>query len=219
MPIFHRAAFGAPGETRVVVNIGGIANVTVLDGDGSTRGWDVGPGNVLMDAWTARHRDAAYDRDGAWAAGSAVDETLLAALRGEPWFADAPPKSAGRELFNLDWVHARAPAVTTMEPIAVQSTLCELTARAIADSLRGRAFSRLIVCGGGARNAELLRRLQGLLPGTAVEMSAAHGVDPDYVEAIGFAWLARQTLAGEPGNIPSVTGARRPAVLGGIFHP
>lgn len=219
VPVFHRAMFGRSEESRAVLNIGGIANITRLAPGGGVTGWDVGPGNVLMNAWAERHLGRLYDADGAWAASAAPDGELLEALWAEPWFAAAPPKSSGRELFNLEWVARRAPRATELPPAAVQSTLCELTALAATEALHGQPAARLILCGGGVHNGELCRRLAARLPESRVETSAVHGLDPDFVEAAAFAWLARETLAGRPGNLTSVTGARRAAVLGGIYRP
>lgn len=218
MPAFHHAMLGDAGETRAVLNLGGIANVTLLPGDGAVRGFDTGPANGLMDAWCALHRGQPFDRDGALAAQGRIDAPLLRALRADPWFALAPPKSTGRDQFHLDWLRAaigsRALAVAD-----VQATLCELTAATVAAAVLDHAADtrRLLVCGGGVHNPVLLQRLARHLPGIAVASTATLGLDPDFVEAAGFAWLARETLAGRAGNRAQVTGARGLRVLGAIY--
>lgn len=218
-PAFHAAMLHSRDEDRAVLNLGGIANLTLLPRDGVVRGFDTGPANGLMDAWIARHRGVAYDAGGAWAASGRVDTGLLAALCADPWFALPPPKSTGRDQFHLGWLDVHL-AGDRHRPEDVQATLCELTATTVADALRRHQpdTRRLLVCGGGVHNRLLLARIGARLPGVATESTAAHGLDPDFVEAMTFAWLARETLAGRPGNLPGVTGARGPRVLGAI-HP
>ena len=205
-------------EQRAVLNLGGIANLTLLPRTGDVRGFDTGPANALLDAWCERHAGAAFDAGGAFAASGQVDAGLLQRLLDEPWFAQPPPKSSGREQFHLDWVAARLRG--DERPADVQATLLELTAASVADALRTTQpdTRRLLVCGGGVHNPLLLQRIAARLPDAIVESTAVHGVDPDFVEAMGFAWLARETLAGRPGNLPAVTGARGARVLGAI-HP
>ncbi|WP_313645391.1 anhydro-N-acetylmuramic acid kinase [Stenotrophomonas sp.] len=217
MPAFHLAMLGSADEDRAVLNLGGIANLSLIARDGSIRGFDTGPANALLDGWCQRHLGHPYDADGAFAASGRVDEALLARLLAEPWFALPPPKSTGREQFHLDWVAAQLPA-DALAPADVQATLLELTAATVADALLTQlpGARRLLVCGGGVRNPQLLLRLQARLPGVVIGSSAEHGLDPDYMEAMGFAWLARETLAGRPGNLPSVSGARGPRILGAI---
>ncbi|MDQ7758116.1 anhydro-N-acetylmuramic acid kinase [Xanthomonas sontii] len=219
MPAFHAAMLGTAHEDRAVLNLGGIGNLTLLPAHGAVRGFDTGPANALLDAWCQRHRGQPYDAGGAFAASGAVDADLLQRLLADPWFALPPPKSTGREQFHLRWLEAclDTPAPT---PAAVQATLLELTAATIADALLAQqpATRQLLVCGGGVHNPLLLARLQARLPGVQVHSTQAQGLDPDYIEAMGFAWLARQTLAGLPGNLPSVSGARGPRILGAI-HP
>lgn len=222
LPALHAALLRMADEDRAVLNLGGIANLTLLPRSGGTdpgvvRGFDTGPANALLDAWCERHLGHAFDADGAFAASGQIDATLLARLLDEPWFALPPPKSSGREQFHLDWLASR---LHGDQPAGdVQATLLELTAVSIADALRAQQAQtqRLIVCGGGVHNPLLLQRIAAHLPGIAVESSALHGLDPDFVEAIGFAWLARETLAGRPGNLPAVTGARGPRVLGAVY--
>jgi len=219
-PAFHQWLFGRSGTNRIVLNIGGIANVTLLHGDGSdTTGFDTGPGNTLMDAWIGRHRDAAFDRNGDWAATGSVDRNLLQHLLADPYFAAPAPKSTGFEYFNLHWLDGFG--IADLEPADVQATLCALTAESIAAALRAAApdVSDILVCGGGVHNAELLRRLAECLPGAHVGSTARAGLDPDWVEAVAFAWLAMRTTHGLPGNLPSVTGARHATVLGSIHSP
>ncbi|OZB51339.1 MAG: anhydro-N-acetylmuramic acid kinase [Stenotrophomonas sp. 14-69-23] len=219
MPAFHLAMLGSSGEDRAVLNLGGIANLSLLARDGSLRGFDTGPANALLDGWCQRHLGTAFDADGAFAASGRVNEALLARLLDDAWFALPPPKSTGREQFHLDWVDARI-GDAPLAPADVQATLAELTAATVTDALRAHlpGARRLLVCGGGVRNPHLLRRIAARLPGVEVVSSAAHGLDPDYMEAMGFAWLAREALAGRPGNLPSVSGARGPRILGAI-HP
>ncbi|KAF1687065.1 anhydro-N-acetylmuramic acid kinase [Pseudoxanthomonas broegbernensis] len=218
VPAFHAALLHAPHEDRAVLNLGGIGNYTLLPRTGQVRGFDTGPANALLDAWCLRHTGAAYDADGAFAASGTVDDALLARLLGEPWFAQPPPKSTGREQFHLDWVQAGLRGGES--PADVQATLLELSAATLADALRAHqpGTARVLACGGGVRNGPLMRRIAARLPGVAVESTAAHGLDPDFVEAMAFAWLAREALAGRPGNLPAVTGARGPRVLG-VVHP
>lgn len=218
MPAFHAALLRSPDEDRAVLNLGGIANFTLLPRQGEVRGFDTGPANALLDAWCQRHRGQAYDADGAFAAQGDVDEALLARLLDDPWFALPPPKSTGREHFHLDWLQTRLAG--DERPQDVQATLLELSAATIADALLAHqpGTARVLGCGGGVRNPYLLGRIAARLPQVALQATADYGLDPDFVEAMGFAWLARQTLFGLPGNLPSVTGARGPRVLG-VVHP
>ncbi|MEN5210241.1 anhydro-N-acetylmuramic acid kinase [Stenotrophomonas terrae] len=217
MPAFHLAMLGSADEDRAVLNLGGIANLSLIARDGSIRGFDTGPANALLDGWCQRHLGHVFDADGTFAASGRVDEALLARLLAEPWFALPPPKSTGREQFHLQWVEAQLGAAA-LSPADVQATLLELTAATVADALLAQlpGARRVLVCGGGVRNPQLLLRLQARLPGVLIGSSAAHGLDPDYMEAMGFAWLAQETLAGRPGNLPSVSGARGPRILGAI---
>lgn len=221
MPAFHAAAFAAAGETRALANIGGLANVTVLTGEGGTLGFDTGPGNCLLDAWTRRHQDAPYDRNGAWAATGHVNTALLERLLQEPYFNRPAPKSTGRETFSDGWLDGRLQGLA-LTPVDVQATLAQLTAQTIAMAVQPadavRRIQRLLVCGGGAANADLMRRLAAALPGVPVQSTTEHGIAADHVEAAGFAWLAYRYLAGLPGNIPAVTGARRPVPLGALYR-
>ena len=217
VPAFHAALFGGDVH-RVVVNIGGIANLTGLPPGRPAHGFDTGPGNVLLDLWHARHRGGAVDRDGAWARSGRVDDTLCAALLAEPYFARIPPKSTGRDLFNAEWLAAKL-APRAVAPADVQATLVALTARTIADAVRAHCpgASEVLVCGGGAKNPAVMEALAAALAPRTVATTAAHGIAVEHVEALAFAWLARETLAGRPGNLPAVTGARGPRVVGAIY--
>ncbi len=220
VPAFHAWSFGVAHEARAVVNIGGIANITALQPNQPTTGFDTGPGNTLLDLWVRRHRGADYDRDGQWSAGGNVDAALLATLLTEPYFSATAPKSTGRELFNMNWLdgHLSRHSATATAPADVQATLAELTAATIVTSVDRtlRDCKRLIVCGGGAHNADLMARLRRL-SGRSVDTTEAFGIAPDWVEGAAFAWLARARLHSEAGNVPTVTGARRLTVLGGVY--
>lgn len=224
VPAVHAALFSHATESRVIANIGGIANITVLPPKNApttpVRGFDTGPGNTLMDAWTQSRLGQAYDRDGAWAQGGKVHEMLLARLLGEPYFSREAPKSTGPELFNLAWLHAAAGALMeTVTAQDVQSTLLELTARSLLDAVRMAApdAQHLLVCGGGTYNITLMQRIRALAEGLCVESTAHHGIEPAWVEAVAFAWLARRTMQGLPGNLPAVTGASGARLLGAIY--
>lgn len=217
-PLFHAGLFGHGEEDRVIVNLGGIANMTRLPAAGPVSGFDTGPANTLMDAWARRHTGAELDVSGTWAASGVVDDGLLGRLRADRFFRQPPPRSTGPEHFNLVWVEA-AIGHSRIEPADVQATLAELTAVTVAEAITTTlpTARRVVVCGGGVHNAHLMTRLAVHLPGQAVESSAAHGVDPDAVEALGFAWLARERLAGRTAPIGPVSGARRDTVLGGVY--
>jgi anhydro-N-acetylmuramic acid kinase len=219
MPAFHLAAFGSEGRYNVVANIGGIANLSLLHADGSVIGFDTGPGNCLLDAWSRLRRGMPFDDGGQWAATGAVQPTLLDALLAEPYFAQPPPKSTGRDAFSDEWLQRNLTG-TSFAEADVQATLCELTARTIADGVAvgGKSPERLLVCGGGAANATLMARLRHALGQTRVVTTAERGIDPQQVEGAGFAWLAHRYLSGAPGNLPSVTGARHAVPLGALFR-
>ena len=220
VPAFHAQALRQPGMHRVIANIGGIANITDLTVGGPVRGWDTGPGNMLLDAWIKRHHGTHYDRDGAWAVSGAVHPGLLAALANHPYLKLPPPKSAGREQFNLDWLDTTLSSLDqTITPADVQATLLEITALSLADAVNRECgdAQELYVCGGGARNGALMHRIGALLPNLRVATTAALGIDPDWVEALAFSWLARQTVHRAPGNLPAATGARGKRILGAIY--
>lgn len=218
LPAIHAMLLGARGHTRVVLNLGGIANITVLGADGSVLGFDTGPANGLMDAWCLRHRGEAFDRGGTFAASGQVDETLLAQLLRDPYFAMPPPKSTGREHFHLAWLDAQLHALSIL-PADVQATLLEFTARSIAMAIDAHAKDAVdvLLCGGGVHNPVLVQRLQDELEPRELASTAVYGVDPDFLEATAFAWLARQRLLGLPGNLPAVTGAKGFRVLGAVY--
>ena len=218
MPAFHAALWHSADEDRAVLNLGGIANLTLLPRTGPVRGFDSGPANGLMDAWYAAHFGQPFDANGELAGSGIIDDALLAALYADPWFARSPPKSTGRDQFQLRWLRA-VMGTRTIAINDVQATLCELSALSIADALRASAPAtrRLLVCGGGVHNPVLQQRLQVHLPDVALTSTASFGLDPDFVEAVGFAWLACETLAGRAGNRCEVTGARGPRVLGAIY--
>jgi anhydro-N-acetylmuramic acid kinase len=220
VPAFHASAFGAPGEARAALNLGGIANLTLLRSDGRIGGFDCGPGNVLLDAWAARHQGVAYDEGGRWAAQGSVDAVLLKQLLSEPYLLRAPPKSTGRDLFNPGWLDAQlVRASRAIAAADVQATLAEFTARTVADALRQHLpdAKRLIVCGGGALNAHLMARLATLLPGLRLQASDELGLPAQQVESVAFAWLAREFVQRRPGNRPDVTGATGPRLLGCLY--
>lgn len=219
VPAFHEALFGEQHSYRAVLNLGGFSNLSLLAPDQPVRGFDCGPGNVLMDAWIQRQRGDRYDRDGAWAASGKVQPDLLEALLGDPFFKTQGPKSTGRELFNLDWLDQHLGKRLRYAEADVQATLLELTAISITKALLSaqRETEELLVCGGGAHNRTLMTRLAALLPDCVVNSTQIHGVPADWVEAMAFAWLAHCCLEGIPANRPSVTGASGLRVLGAIY--
>lgn len=221
VPGFHAAMFADSQSPVAVVNIGGIANISLLGPGGlDVRGFDCGPGNVLMDHWCQSHIGQHYDDDGTWAATGRVDGRLLQALLAEPWLALDPPKSTGRDLFHTEWLQSRLAA---MDPAPsardTMATLAEFTACTISHHLARHAggSSHLLVCGGGAFNAHLMKRLKALNPTVTVETTASRGVAPDQVEALAFAWLAQALVNRIPGNVPAVTGADGPRLLGALY--
>jgi anhydro-N-acetylmuramic acid kinase len=220
VPAFHAAVFGIDGLPQAVLNLGGIANVTLLDGAGGVLGFDCGPGNALLDLWCQKHRDQPYDDDGSWSATGCIDTQLLARLLEEPYLRKSPPKSTGLDLFNLPWL-TRHLAETTTEISAsnVQATLLEFTVRAAITAVQAQipTIRRLLVCGGGAFNGALMRRLCDLLPGVTVSSTQACGLPAQQVEAAAFAWLAQSYINRQAGNCPAVTGAAGPRILGCLY--
>ena len=214
VPAFHAAVFSGDAP-RAVVNIGGIANVTLLPAWGSAdsvRGFDTGPGNTLVDAWCERHTGKAFDESGAWGADGRVDASLLTRLLADPYFAQPAPKSTGRERFNAAWLDAALAADRrALAAVDVQATLVALTAKTINAALTAHGVASCFVCGGGVFNGSLLRALLG------AQSTAVLGIDPMQVEALAFAWLARQCFMSAPGNVPAVTGARGPRILGAVY--
>jgi anhydro-N-acetylmuramic acid kinase len=221
-PTFHRWLLAEPDKIRAVLNIGGIANVSMLNGLAEDIvGFDTGPGNTLLDAWIRDCRNETFDEAGNWARGGTVSEPLLAAMLDDPYFELPAPKSTGFEYFNRRWLRSRlgAPGVPKVSEQDVQATLAELTARTIATSILGLApiIDDVLICGGGIHNADLTRRLAEYLTGINISSTEKYGLHPDWVEAAAFAWLAKRRLEGKPGNLPSVTGASEAAVLGAIY--
>lgn len=219
VPAFHEALFGERTGNRAVLNIGGFSNLSLIETDKPVAGFDCGPGNVLLDAWIHQQRGENFDRDGLWAASGKVEPLLLKALLSDPFFVTKGPKSTGREVFNLGWLEHHLGRLPPFAAQDVQATLLELTALTIVESLQTAQplTETLLVCGGGAHNATLMSRLSALLPATQVSSTATYGVDPDWVEAMAFAWLAHCCLEGIAANRPSVTGARGLRVLGAIY--
>jgi anhydro-N-acetylmuramic acid kinase len=228
VPAFHRAVFGRTGACRVVVNIGGMSNISILYADGKTSGFDTGPGNVLMDAWISQHQQKNYDHDGAWAQQGKPDAGLLAALLDDAFLRQTPPKSTGRDLFHLPWLQQKLQGLTPVAAVDVQATLCQFTARSIADAIGQYAadVSEIYVCGGGALNLTLMQMLraefaagQKRVSNNAVMIATTDvlGVSAMHVEALAFAWLAQRFVLRLPGNLPEVTGAQGLRVLGALY--
>ena len=223
VPAFHRAIFAHAGQCRVVANIGGISNISVLGEDGATIGFDTGPGNVLMDYWIGRHQHRSYDADGAWAAQGIVNKALLQRLMAEPFLGLPPPKSTGRDLFHADWLQTHLQHFPAIAAVDVQATLCAFTAHSLAQAIVRNATQAetVYVCGGGAYNATLMRSLQAALTEAGsdaqVQSTAQLGVAPEHVEALAFAWLAQQFCLRQPGNLPAVTGAHGSRILGALY--
>ena len=223
-PAFHAWRFRQAGSNRIILNIGGIANITILPAARTSEvaGFDTGPGNTLMDAWIQRCRDLNFDDQGSWAASGRVQEDLIKLMLADGYFSAPHPKSTGKDDFNLAWLallSENSGVVCRNED--VQATLLELTAASIANAILDCApeTDEILACGGGTHNLVLMQRLQSLLPGIPVNSTGDYGVNPDAVEALTFAWLAKQRLENIPANLPSVTGARKPVVLGGIYEP
>ncbi|MCW8919794.1 MAG: anhydro-N-acetylmuramic acid kinase [Gammaproteobacteria bacterium] len=219
VPAFHQTQFHSPNKNRVILNIGGIANITILPAATSqpVSGFDTGPGNMLMDGWSQLHQNRPYDENGNWARSGKVVPELLNTLLADAYLSLPPPKSTGRERYNLPWLQTQLPG--QLLPQDVQATLCEQTATTIASAILQYAptTEEIYLCGGGACNGYLLERIAAHLGGRHLATTAELGVDPQWVEAMAFAWLARQTLRHLPGNLPAVTGAREAVILGGIY--
>lgn len=219
VPAFHEALFDDNKDYRAVLNVGGFSNLSLIEIDKPVSGFDSGPGNVLLDAWIQAQRGLSYDKDGAWGESGTVNADLLKSMLSDQFFQTKGPKSTGREVFNLGWVHHHMFQLPTLKPEDVQATLLEVTALSITESLQSAQAQtkELLVCGGGAHNKALMKRLAALLPNTKVSSTAEFGVDPDWVEAMAFAWLAHCALESVPANRPSVTGAKGLRVLGAIY--
>lgn len=223
VPAFHHYVLASAASDRTVVNIGGIANVTLLprQSDQAVIGFDTGPGNVLLDAWINKHQNVQHDQHGAWGRQGAILPGLLENMLSDAYFRLPPPKSTGREHFHLAWLEKHLQEYgKSFAPVDVQATLTELSARSIIDAVRNNiSQGEILVCGGGSHNDFLMTRLRELArTDFQVDTTQKYGIDPDWVEAVAFAWLARQTLNRKPGNLPSVTGANRASVLGGIYY-
>ncbi|MGR5196439.1 anhydro-N-acetylmuramic acid kinase [Vibrio rotiferianus] len=219
VPAFHKNIFAMQDSTTVVLNIGGIANISVLHPQQAVIGYDTGPGNMLMDAWCELHTGQGFDKDALFALQGNIDTALLTQLLAEPYFAMSAPKSTGRELFNIDWLHQQL-ANYDLSAQDVQRTLCEYSAVTIANEVEKFTYGQkpqLLVCGGGARNPLLMQRLTALLTQWQVATTNDKGVDGDYMEAMAFAWLAQRHIDGLPSNLPEVTGASRLASLGVLY--
>ncbi len=218
VPAFHQAVFAKEQYNRAVVNIGGIANVTLLFDDGSKiLGFDTGPGNTLLDAWIERHLQQRYDKEGAWASQGTINPVLLEKLLADSYFRLQSPKSSGREYFNLTWLEKYLPP--SLSPVDVQRTLVALTAQSIVSAIQHYfPQGEMIICGGGIHNHLMIDHIKTNAPSFSVRSSHDYGIDPNLVEAIAFAWLAKQTLLGQTGNLPVVTGATRAAILGGAYQ-
>jgi anhydro-N-acetylmuramic acid kinase len=218
LPVFHDQVFRSDREDRVIANLGGIANITILTRDSGVTGFDTGPANRLLDAWISLHQDKEFDAGGAWAATGQIDETLLQGLLDEPYLRLAPPKSTGRELFNLPWLQNKL-GLFSRQPRDVQATLQQFTARSLAEAVRRHApGAALYVCGGGAHNSGLLRAIAALIAPNRVASTEVLGLDPDYVEAVAFAWFAKRTLEGLTSSAGGVTGAKGARILGGVYR-
>ncbi|HEX4151153.1 MAG TPA: anhydro-N-acetylmuramic acid kinase [Steroidobacteraceae bacterium] len=217
LPVFHDQVFRSDAQDRVILNLGGIANITILARGREVSGFDTGPASRLLDAWISHHSDREFDEQGAWASSGRIDAGLLNRLLAEPYLALPAPKSTGRELFNLAWLLDRLGS-EKRRPEDVQATLLEYTAATVADAIRRYCpGASVYACGGGAHNTALLEALGRRLSPALVTTTSSLNLDPDYVEAIAFAWFARRTLAGLPSSAPSVTGARGARILGGVF--
>lgn len=220
VPAFHQFLWGgAQTKTTVILNMGGMANLTVLGGENNVMGFDCGPGNVLLDMWCQQHRGTAFDAHGAWAASGKPSDALVESFLTDPFFALPPPKSTGRDLFHRDWLGVHLQPFGLLAPEDVQASLAHLSARSAAQAIHRFAplASRIFVCGGGAYNQHLMSLLGSYLPKATVSSTESHGLPPLQVEAAAFAWLAKQTLEGLAGNLPHVTGAKGSRVLGGIY--
>ncbi len=220
VPAFHQALFSRADTNRILLNIGGIANITLLPHNGEISGFDTGPGNGLMDAWIKKHQQKSFDKNGDWASSGIINKQLLGQLLNDQYFSLPAPKSTGKEYFNLQWLNKNSSK--SVNPQDIQATLAELTARSIANAInsvidQSPDWHELYVCGGGIHNQFLMERLQHHLTAFNIESTETLGVSPDWMEAIAFAWLAKQTLEGKPGNLASVTGAKGARILGAIY--
>lgn len=218
VPAFHHATLGDVNESRVIANIGGIANISILAPGQAVKGFDTGPGNILMDAWISYQKNLPYDDKGNWAASGTINQVLLDNMLQDKWLKQPAPKSTGREHFNLSWLLKHLEYFPMLKAEDVQATLLELTAKTLAEAIIVlTGCDRLLLCGGGSHNLNLLRRIEELLPGLAVASTDALGISADDMEALAFAWLAYRTMSNLSGNLPSVTGASDFTLLGSIY--
>ena len=220
VPAFHQQLFSTSNKNRVILNIGGIANITLLAANGDCSGYDTGPGNILLDSWCQLHLGTAYDNNGDWGTGGTVDSSLLKQLKSHRFFAQPAPKSTGREEFNLVWLKSQILEFDL--PVEdIQATLMQLTAESIADQVNnlGVPISEVYVCGGGVFNSGLMQLLADAMPDSSLSSTAQLGLDPNWVEACAFAWLAKRRIENKTGNLPAVTGASREAILGAVYLP
>ncbi len=217
-PAFHLQVFHSPQENRAILNIGGISNLTYIGKNNTCYGFDCGPGNALLDAWIYRHQQQQYDKAGSWASSKQVHTALVERLMSDSFIHETPPKSTGKEHYNLQWLDQQLTEFSELEAAQVQASLSAFTCESIALSIHQHMpdIDRLIICGGGIHNQHLIAQLKSRLSGISIESSEEYGIHPDWVEAIAFAWLARQTIHQKPGNLPEVTGASRPLILGSI---
>lgn len=230
-PLLHKALLKPEEGVRAVLNIGGIANISLIEASGKVSGYDTGPGNCLLDGWIHEHHAKNYDASGAWAEGGSVDRKLLDLLLDDPYFTMPAPKSTGVEYFNLHWLQNRLaevaretkPAMPTenlpQSPQDIQATLSEFTALTVAEAVLNSAAKDLLICGGGMHNSDLINRLRRLLPHTPISSTVEHGIEPDLMEGILFAWLARERLATRKLDTRLITGAKEPVMLGDVFVP
>jgi len=218
-PLLHRELFHHAKFDRVIINIGGMANITALPSNDKCLAFDTGPGNVLMDYWVAKHKKVRYDKNGSWGESGKSDKSLLKCLLDDPYFCLNPPKSTGRELFNKHWLNNKINEHgNTIEPEDLQATLSELTANSIANAIKDFcSASEVYVCGGGVHNGFLMKNLQALIPNTTIKTTQSLGIDPDWVESITFAWMAKQTIENRKLDTTAFTGAEKPSILGGIY--
>jgi anhydro-N-acetylmuramic acid kinase len=226
VPAFHQQLFSDSACNRAIINIGGIANITILpasdaNSDQDCIGYDTGPGNMLLDSWAQIHLNSPYDNNGDWGAEGTVDNQLLAQLKTHNFFSRPAPKSTGREMFNQQWLDQQLQNHKQAAPQDVQATLVQLTAETIGDQINAMeiGIDQAYICGGGAFNGALMNALTKALPHTKLETTLALGLEPCWVEACAFAWLAKQRLEDKPGNLPTVTGASKKAILGGVYKP
>lgn len=220
VPAFHEKLFRDKNNNRVILNLGGIANITVIPADKTkaVTGFDTGPANTLINHWIQQQQNKSFDENGKWASSGKINDEFLEHLLDDDYFELTPPKSTGTEYFNANWLTQKLNKFPFLAAEDVQASLAALTAKSIANAIARYETDEVIVCGGGVHNDYVLQLLKNYLPGITISSSATYGLDPDYIEATAFAWLAKQTLEHKPGNLPEVTGASRPVILGGVYY-